>query len=33
MKKRPETDWENIIEDAENDSQLRRDLDEVIVKE
>ncbi len=33
MKKRPDTDWEIIIKDAENDSQLRRDLEEVIKHE
>lgn len=33
MKKRPETDWEFIIEDAKTNPQLRRLLEEVIKDE
>ena len=28
MKKRPETDWEHIIEDAKTNPKLKRELEE-----
>ena len=33
MKKRPETDWEIIIEDSKNNTLLKRDLEETIKNE
>lgn len=30
MKKRPECDWEFIIEDAKTNPQLRKELEEII---
>ena len=33
MKKRPETDWEQIIEDAKTNPQLRKELEEVVYVE
>ena len=33
MKKRPEESWEHLVEDAKTNSQLRRELEEVVKSE
>ena len=33
MKKRPETDWEHIIEDSKRDRKCKRELEQVIKHE